>query len=153
MRGNVRGDGTVGGRGPQHAQSDGIGDSGTLGTVVNVPAIRARGRGRGLQNIAQVTVTVPVQDVPAIRARGRGCRGIGRGTVQMQTGVVDSGQAKRGNVQPKRARARGGGAVGGSADEFDQSTSVNLPRMSFMKVADYFKSLRSSDLRPAKDQV
>lgn len=54
----MRGGGTIGGRGTQHG--DGIGDIGTLG------------RGRGLQNIAQVTVPVPVQDVLAVRARGRG---------------------------------------------------------------------------------
>lgn len=56
----MRGGGTIGARGTQHVQSDGIGDIGTLG------------RGRGLQNIAQVTVPVPVQDVLAVRARGRG---------------------------------------------------------------------------------
>lgn len=71
-------------------------------------------------------------------------RGRGRGVTQGGGSVLGRGRG--------RGRAAGGGGGGDSSStvEFMQATSTNLPSMSFFKVAEYFKSLRSPELRQAK---
>ena len=67
---------------------------------------------------------------------------------------VDDGQVRR------RSLGRGRGQVAStisftslpSLPDFVQAYSTNLPGMSFVKVAEYFQSLQSPELRQAKDE-
>lgn len=95
-----------------------------------------RGRGRAISNV-------------------RGSRGV-RGT--RGSSAVGSSNSEHVTVNERGlGRGRGRGRVAAvdvpAVEEYEQATSSNLPIMNYGKVAEYYQSLRSSELRQAKDMM
>lgn len=102
---------------------------------------RGRGRERGTVPATAFTTDIPVGQ----RGRGRG----NMSATASATDVVPRGRGRGSNS----SRGKGQRLISSSDDNtFLQATSSNLPFITCFTVAEYFRSLISSEVRHAKDK-
>lgn len=116
---------------------------------------RSCGRRRGV--VQSNVPNVPKNNNVDIRGRGRG-----RGVVQSNVPNVANndnvdirGRSRGQNINPVPPRGRGRPRkipfIPTTVDDFSQATSNNLPTINFLNVAEYFKMLRTPEMRQSKD--